>query len=238
MATLETLPAEAVELFDRLRGLGIVGVDTFVKKLRNNAGDPLRVTDLLSEGYAAATFAEAGFQVSMADAPDLWLARNGVRVGAEVKHFRRKEQDNLDGLRLANAIKERRLVVYGDPQESGETGCGWEQVFRKADEAARKFHLPHPFILVIHSDSDHCVEEHDVMTAVHEINDRLRRGRSADRHLSVASGLMLLSGWTRAGEARNTYFFEVLGCAHPFPQELTATICNIRKWRRSVPLAA
>ncbi|HWQ69608.1 MAG TPA: hypothetical protein VN494_06610 [Patescibacteria group bacterium] len=75
--------------------------------------------DLHSEALAAPMFAGSGFSVEMGDSPNLLLLRDGCILGAEVKHFRLKKQDEMDDARLRAA--DGSLVKYGDTLPSGGT---------------------------------------------------------------------------------------------------------------------
>lgn len=89
------------------------GLAAYARKLRLNAGSPARLYDLLAEGRAALTFLRNGWRVEMRDSPDLMLERDGDVVYAEVKHFYRKLQDELDEQAMDAATDDDLLVPVG-----------------------------------------------------------------------------------------------------------------------------
>lgn len=113
-----------------LQGEGIKGVQEYCEKLAPNWKTPAVYRDLLSEAYAALMFVRSSFGVTMRESPDLRLDRGGHTLGAEVKRFHRKLQDDIDDQRM-----QKGFTRYGDtvPTEGKE---GWEQV---AEVAEKKF---------------------------------------------------------------------------------------------------
>ena len=143
---------EAIDYYlTRLRAAGASGVDAYEKTLRNNLGNEDQVVNFLSEAVAALMFLRHG-DVLMRDKPDLFVKLRGESFYAEVKHFNRKEQDDLDEEAERNA-PELELVRIGDtvPLE-GKTP--WRQIANVAINKASSYIDGAVNILVIHSDSD------------------------------------------------------------------------------------
>ena len=104
------------EQLARLADAGVRGLEVYREKLRQNARSPMRLLDLSCEGQAALLFSRYRWQVMMRDAPDLALELDGETLYAEIKHFRRKKQDDLDEARMSQAVDE--LVRIHDVTET------------------------------------------------------------------------------------------------------------------------
>lgn len=135
----------------RLRAAGARGVDTYEKMVRNNSGKESQVLNFLSEAVTTLMFLEHG-DVLMRDKPDLFVKLRGESFYAEVKHFNRKEQDDLDDEAERNA-PELELVRVGDtvPKEGKTT---WRQIADVANSKQGSYIKGAVNVLVIHSDSD------------------------------------------------------------------------------------
>lgn len=96
----------------RLRAAGARGVDAYQKTLRNNSGNAKQVVNFLSEAVTTLMFLGHG-DVLMDDNPDLFVTLRAETFYAEVKHFNRKEQDDLDEEAERNA-PELELVSIGE----------------------------------------------------------------------------------------------------------------------------
>ena len=81
------------QLVTQLRGTGAIGVEQYEVKLKNNAKNNAVINDLFFEGRAALLFLNKGFKVTLRDSPDLKIELDNEVVYAEVKHFRKKEQE-------------------------------------------------------------------------------------------------------------------------------------------------
>lgn len=114
-----------------LRNAGALNVDVFERKLRQNAPNLTQVVNHLSEARVALMFLESGAKVTMRDSPDLQIEWLDARFYAEVKHFNRKEQDELDEAAMRRSPGE--FVVVGDTSRS-EGRCSYQQV----SDVARK----------------------------------------------------------------------------------------------------
>lgn len=79
-----------------LRRFGARDVDAFEVKLRMNSNNLDQVVNHLSESRVALMFILNGARVTMRESPDLMIEWVGELFYAEVKHFRRKRQDEID----------------------------------------------------------------------------------------------------------------------------------------------
>jgi len=143
---------QAIDYYvNRLRAAGAHDVDAYEKTVRNNSGNESQVLNFLSEAITALMFLEHGGDVLMRDKPDLLVKLRGESFYAEVKHFNRKEQDDLDEEAERNAKFE--FVRVGDtiPKE-GKTP--WRQIADVAINKASSYIEGAVNLLVIHSDSD------------------------------------------------------------------------------------
>jgi hypothetical protein len=171
-----------------LRSAGALDVDSYERKLRQNAPNHTQVINHLSEARVALMFLENGAQVTMRDSPDLKVEWCGESFYAEVKHFRRTQQDQLDEEMLKSANGE--LIAVGDPVRRYEEMCA---VARKKKQQYVADALN---ILVIDSSSD-AVKEYD----------EERRKTPQDLALRRLNGIMLIAAWGSVGlNLRNVAF--------------------------------
>ena len=104
MAPAKMTPEQIIGYYvNRLRQGGAQNVDEFETRLRQNAGSRANLNNYLSEAVAALMLLDYGADVSMQDRPDLAVALKGERFYAEVKHFNRKIQDDLNDEAERNA---------------------------------------------------------------------------------------------------------------------------------------
>lgn len=215
------------DLATQLRVAGVKGVDTFVLKLVQNSGVATVARDIRSEGLAAWMFAAAGFSVEMSDSPDLLLSLDGCCLGAEVKHFRLKGQDQIDDARLRAAPATGFLVEYGDTMSS-EGKAAWDQVVSVADAKAHQYRSDTPNILVIHSSSSHCIGDGEVRTAANILNERIVPGGAPP--LLALNGLLLMSPEYNVAARRSVYFFELFHVRQKVASGVVEALRSIRKW--------
>lgn len=213
------------ELIRHLREVGAKNVNSFELKLQQNAEAPTVERDLRSEALAALMFASSGFSVEMGDSPDLLLSRDGCTLGAEVKRFRLKKQDEMDDARLRAA--DGILVEYGDTLPSEGT-TAWDQVVAVADAKAHQYREDMPNILVIQSSSVHCVDDLVVLTAANILNERA--GHNMAQPLVGLNGLMLMSLEYNVSVRRGVYFFELLHVRRVLPPGVREALACIRTW--------
>jgi len=193
------------EIGTRLLEAGVANVPSYLTKLAGSRRSAPVYWDVAAEASAALMFRSAGFSVRMRDAPDLRLELCGNQLFAEVKHFRRKAQDDLDDERLSNAHE--MLVPYGDTSVL-EGSLPWEQIASVARRKSSQYQADVPNILVLDSSSPNCVEDLDVLTAVHVIDEYV--GVQPDDELAKLNGILLISQMYNISRRRNVYFFETL----------------------------
>ncbi len=179
---------EAINYYvTRLRAAGARDVDAYEKTVRNNSGNESQVLNFLSEAITALMFLEQG-DVLMRDKPDLFVTLRGESFYAEVKHFNRKEQDDLDEEEERNA-PEFEFVRVGDtvPKE-GKTP--WRQIADVAISKASSYIEGAVNVLVIHSDSDtlHLMCE----SGANEFSDDMKLA-PPDSPLRRLNGIMLIN---------------------------------------------
>jgi len=130
----------------------VQGIPEYIKKLQDNSNSE-NFEDFRLEGKAALVFSQAGFCVTLRDAPDLSLRFNNEQFYAEVKHFRLKKQD----------------------QYSDTVPPAWEQVYNVAKDKIKQYKEHSSNILVIGNNDDR-IEELDIPTAIDRINEDVRSG--------------------------------------------------------------
>jgi len=212
---------------NRLADAGVAGVAQFRSKLTSNYGCEPVVMALLFEAKTALMFAGARCGVEMRESPDLEVTLGAHRLFVEVKHFRRKPQDDIDDERLRGATS--LLLPYGDTHPA-EGRDAWDQV---ADVACRKVHQYQrdvPNVLVINSSSPNCIDELIIPTAVNRIDKICRM--EPDHGLRRLNGIVLVSEEVAVRRGiRNVHFFETMFPAIPLPKEIRAMLDGVNLWR-------
>lgn len=207
-----------------LRGASIDGVTEFLLKLESNWANEGHRLDFIAEAETALMFSGRGFDVTMRDRPDLGLVICDGKVNAEVKRFKFKEQDCLDGAALDAAGN--ALVQYGDPCES-EGKASWVQIFEVACHKAHSLPEDAANLIVIRSASPHCIEDVDIRTARNEIDERLKMEPKCA--LKRVSGLMLMWQYSQT-DGRNVFYFPVTRADVRPSREVDAAIGAITRW--------
>ena len=201
----------------------------YCEKLAHNWKTPAVYRDLLSEAYAALMFARSGFEVVMRESPDLRLDYNGQVLGAEVKRFHRKQQDDIDDQRM-----QKEFTRYGDtvPTERKEA---WKQVGEVAVKKSSQLWAGLPNVLVIESSSPNCVKNIEILTAVNSLGDQNARGIVGD--IGRLNGIVFISLdyfmnlEYNVSQQRSVYFFEARQASVPLPSELRQALEAITEWR-------
>jgi hypothetical protein len=175
-----------------LRQFGAIDVDAFEIKLKQNANNPAQVANHLSEFRVAMMFIRNGGLVTMRDSPDLMIDWLGERFYAEVKHFRRKQQDEIDDSAMRAASGTMAGPLAQTQKLEGKTP--WEQI---CDVARRKKHQyinDAINILVIDSAS----ESLELMagSGANEYSDELRKAPH-DLELQRLHAVMIINVWGR-----------------------------------------
>jgi hypothetical protein len=220
----------------KLEEAQVRGLAEFIDKIHSQR-EPENLESLLCEARAALMFQENGFRVSMQDRPDLALEVAGIRLYAEVKHFRMKEQNKIDEERLLEAGGQALeddlsvLVPYGDTRET-EGGSAQQQLVDVARKKIDQYHKDAPNILVIFSSSPHCVEDADFEGAAHEIDDDIAARRIPG--LERLSALMLVTEtWRKWPNGCCVYFDPLQNSATPLPKGIMEALSAIKhcKWK-------
>ena len=160
-------------------------------------------------------FSKAGCEVSMRESPDLAVRFNNEQIYAEVKHFRKKEQDRLDEAEMSKLGD--YLVPYGD------TAC--EQVYDVAKHKIERYKEHAPYILVIESSSN-CVEDADVLTTINTINEDIWSGKCPG--FAKLNGILLITvDWYNISQRRKVYFYRTSNPAVSISWELSALLDKI-----------
>jgi hypothetical protein len=179
---------EAIDYYvTRLRAAGARDVDVYEKTVRNNAGNESQVLNFLSEAITALMFLEHG-DVLMRDKPDLFVTLRGENFYAEVKHFNRKEQDDLDEEAERNAPKFKFVTVGDTVPKEGKTP--WREIADVAVNKASSYIEGAVNVLVIHSDSGalHLMCE----SGANEFSDDMK-STPPDSPLRRLNGIMLIN---------------------------------------------
>ncbi|TRZ96870.1 MAG: hypothetical protein D4R82_00285 [Dehalococcoidia bacterium] len=212
------------QLVTQLRGKGAIGIEQYEVNLKNNAKNTAIHNDLSFEGRAALLFLTNGFKVTLRDSPDLKIELDNEVVYAEVKHFRKKEQDRRD----EKAMSETRelLVEIGDTTAT-EGSAVYEQIANVAISKADQYVVNAPNILIIESSSDST--SLNLSSAAHEYNDRVRK--TNDPRLRRLNALMLvnccLCGFGNSG-SYNTEFCPLAYIDIPMSRRLISTLFDIQ----------
>jgi hypothetical protein len=105
----------------RLRAAGAHKVGDYEARLRENAGNVPNLNNYLSEAVAALMLLEYGAEVTMQDRPDLAAILKGERFYAQVKHFNRKTQDDINDERERNATEFEFVLLEDTTRTEGKS---------------------------------------------------------------------------------------------------------------------
>jgi len=178
----------------------VEGVPEYIEKLRANANNSENFADFYLEGRAALMFKKAGFDVTMRDSPDLALRFNNEQFYAEVKHFKEKEQDRIDAIKMSGPGDE--LVPIGDTVPL-EGKPAWEQVYCVAIKKIKQYKEHAPNILVIES-SSFSIDDSIMSTPINTINEDIRSGKCPG--IAKLNGILLSWDWDNISQWRNVFF--------------------------------
>jgi len=198
------------------------GIPGYIKRLRanSNSGD---CADFYLEGIAAIMFSQAGFDVTLREAPDLALKFNNEQFYAEVKHFRKKEQDEIDDARMSEPGD--LLRPYGDtfPLE-GKYAC--DEVYDVARKKIKQYKEHAPNILVIESSSS-SIDDVIIDTAINMINEDVRSGKCLE--FAKLNGILLITvDYYNISQRRRVFFYRTYNSAVPLSFELCDLLNQIR----------
>ena len=211
------------DIRNALDAAGVQGVQGYCDKLGPNRRTPDVYRDRLSEAYAALMFARFGFEVQMGESPDLVLKHNGQSLGAEVKRFRRKEQDDIDYKKMHTEITE-----YGETVHTAECKEAWLQVEEVVLKNSSQLLTGLPNIFVIESSSPNCIEETEILFAVKSIDNMNKCWVTGDT--GRLNGIVFMSNELNIILQRSVYFFEVSHADIPLPGEIRLALEAITEW--------
>ena len=189
IAALGMTPDQIIgDYVDRLRAAGAHTVGEYEARLRQNAGSVPNLNNYLSEAVAALMLLDHGAAVTMQDRPDLAAVLKGEKFYAEVKHFNRKTQDDLNDVAERNAA-EFEAVLHEDTTRT-EGKSPYRQIADVAIKKADQYREGEINILIIDSDS----ETLDLMarSGAHEFSDD-KRCQPLDSPLHRLNGIMLIT---------------------------------------------
>jgi len=190
------------------------GIPGYIKRLRANSKCG-NFADFYLEGIAAIMFSQAGFDVTLREAPDLALKFNNEQLYAEVTHFRRNDQDIRDDSRMSEPGD--LLVPYGDTFPlHGKYAC--DEVYDKAGDKIKQYKEHVPNILVIESSSA-CIDDIEIPSAIDMINEDVRSGKCME--FAKLNGILLITvDCYNVSQRRNVFFYPTCNSAVPLSLEL------------------
>lgn len=198
------------------------GIPEYIEKLHANSNNK-NFADFYLEGIAAIMFSQAGFDVTLREAPDLALKFNNEQFYAEVKHFREKEQDKIGNAKMSELGD--LLVPYGDTVPL-EGKCAWQQVYNVAKDKVDKYKEHAPYILVIESSSA-CIEDTEIPSVIDMINEDVRSGKCLE--FAKINGILLITvDWYNLSQRRKVFFYPTCNSAVPLSLELCDLLNQIR----------
>lgn len=223
------------QLITRLKEKGTLGTQLYEKKLKDNINNNYKFNDLLFEGQAALLFLNVGFKVTFRDRPDLKLELGNEVVYAEVKHFWRKKQDQIDDdvmveqERKSKEDEEDNILVPISDTRAAEGMTVWEQIacvaIRKAK--AGQYMANAPNILLIESDS--ASTSLTLSSAAHEFQKRA--GECPDPLLRRLNALIMINRSLLAfGDSgpHNIEYYALSDADVPMSNKLISVLSNIR----------
>jgi hypothetical protein len=156
--------------------------------LRSNGANPANLNNFLSEAVAALMLLDYGAQVTMQDRPDLAAVLRGERFYAEVKHFNRKAQDDVNDEALRNAPESEFVLLEDTARSEGKTP--YRQIADVAIRKADQYREGEINILIIDSDSEtlHLMAR----SGAQEFSDDKQR-EPPDSPLHRLNGIMLMT---------------------------------------------
>ena len=198
------------------------GIPEYIKKLQANSNSE-NFADFYLEGIASIMFSQAGFDVTLREAPDLALKFNNEQFYAEVKHFKKKEQDRRDDARMSEPGD--LLVPYGDtfPLE-GKYAC--DEAYDVAKKKIKQYKEHAPNILVIESSSA-CIEDLEITSAIDMINEDVRSSKCLE--FAKLNGILLITvDCYNISQRRKVFFYTTYNSAVPLSLELCDLLNQIR----------
>jgi hypothetical protein len=202
----------------------VEGISEYIKNLLANSKSE-HFEDFLLEGRAALMFSQAGCKVAIRESPDLALKFNNEQFYAEVKHFREKNQDKSDAVRMSGLDDEDELEPYGETFSlEGKHAC--EQVHEVAIKKLNQYEEHAPNILVIESSST-CIEDTEIHSVIDMINEDVRSGKRTG--LAKLNGILLITvDEFNISQWRKVFFYRTGNPTVTLSKELLHLLDNIR----------
>ena len=172
----------------RLRDGGAHNVDEYESRLRSNAVSLANLNNFLSEAAAALMLLDYGADVTMQDRPDLAAVLRCERFYAEVKHFNRKAQDDLNDEAVRNAPEFEFVLLEDTTRTEGKST--YRQIADVAIRKADQYREGEINSLIIDSDSEtlHLMAR----SGAQEFSDDKQR-EPRDSPLHRLNGIMLMT---------------------------------------------
>jgi hypothetical protein len=146
-------PDQIIDYYvNRLRAGGAHNVGAYETRLHQNTGNLPNLNNYLSEAIAALMLLDYGADVTMQDRPDLAAVLKGERFYAEVKHFNRKLQDDLNDEAERNAPEFEFVLLEDSTRTEGKSP--YRQIADVAIRKADQYREEEVNILIIDSDSE------------------------------------------------------------------------------------
>lgn len=216
---------QIIELYRKvLTEDSVENVEKFLIKLSDNKNVQGNFDDLRAEGDAAHLLAVHGFQVETRESPDLLIHYEDFTFFAEVKRFRRKDQDVIDKKNMMSAGDE--LVRIGDTTAT-EGSLPWQQRVNVIIRKLAGYHETAQYILIIVNDSDNCVWSMDVITA---LNQLMETEAESESNFHMLGGILFIDCVYNFREQREIYF---LPGPDPLPEKVVSALDRISKFPSS-----
>ena len=172
----------------RLRAGGAHNVGAYETRLRQNVGNLPNLNNYLSEAVAALMLLDYGADVTMQDRPDLAVFLKGEKFYAEVKHFNRKAQDDLNDEAERTGPEFEFVLVEDTTRTEGKSP--YRQIADVAIRKADQYREGEVNILIIDSDSEtlHLMAR----SGAQEFSDD-KQGEPLESPLHRLNGIMLIT---------------------------------------------
>ena len=209
-----------------LENAHVQGIPDYIKRLQYNSNNEDVFQDLRLEGTASLIFAQANCKVTIRESPDLALKFNNKQLYAEVKHFRKKEQDKIDDAKMSGLDDESELEPYGNtfPLEGKHA---WEEIYDVAKKKLHQYKENAPNILVIESHSS-SIDDSIMSTAINIIDEDVRSGKCPE--FDKLNGMLLTTlGLYNISQKRQGHFRRTSNPAVSLSRELSGLLDEIRQ---------
>lgn len=201
------------------------GYVEYCKELQRRSNSPLNFHDYLAEARVALLFVDHGFDVQMRhvpSCPDLRIVFQGGVINVEVKHFRKKDQDDAEIQALVNSTTDDLFVPYGDTMWS-EGSPSWRQIYNTLRKKQSQLISGEPNFIAFVSDTN-AIEDVEMETAINEVNDN-------SKDFSRLNGTILISNWFSIRERRSVFIYSSSGSDVHIPAFFSTKLAEVRRYR-------